>query len=344
LKSSNAKGIRSYEVDLKTGVIKFLHEMQGIDSPSYIAIDHTNNYLYAISEVFEWQEGIVSAYSIDRATGKLTYINKQATSGSICAHLSVDSTDRFVLVANYGEGKGVVMLPIRSDGGVEPVCSSFEHVGAGPNIERQERSHVHCILPDPNNQFVFAADLGIDKLVSYFLDLKNGQLIANPANDFELVSGSGPRHFLFHPNGKFVFVINELDSTICAFSYTEGKLRMLQSISTLPKDFVGISHCSSIQITPNGKFLYGANRGHDSLAIYAVNQSSGLLILIGHQSTNGKTPRDFGIDPTGTFLLVANQDSDTIVTFRIEPVAGCLIELGVVANVPTPVCLKMFVV
>lgn len=344
LKSTNAKGIRAYSLDLESGAIHFLHEKQGIDNPSYLAINHTHAHLYAISEVWGWQEGVVSAYSINHETGELTYINKQATLGSITAQLIVDQTNRFVLLANYGDGKGVVMFPIRADGGVAPVCSAFEHLGSGPNITRQESSHVHCILPDPNNQYVFVADLGIDKIICYRLDLNQSQLIAEPSKDIILVPGSGPRHFLFHPNGKFAYVIHELNSTISAFSYCKGKMQNLQTLSTLPNNYSEESHCSAIQITPNGRFLYGSNRGHDSLAIYAIESDSGLLTLIGHQSTKGQTPRDFAIDPTGTFLLVANQDSDTIVTFRIDQTTGKLIETGQEAKVPTPVCLKMILV
>lgn len=344
LKSSNAQGLRTYSFDLATGVIKFLHEMKGIDNPSFLAINPSQTHLYAISEVWGWHEGTVSAYSINNETGMLTYINKQPTLGSINAHVSVDQTNRYVFVANYGEGKGAVMFPIRADGGVAPFCSAIEHLGNGPDIARQDRSHVHCILPDPNNQYVWVADLGIDKIVCYRIDLKLGLLIAEPARDIISDSGSGPRHLIFHPSGKFLYVIHELNSSISVYSYRNSEATKLQSVSTLPFGCSKISYCSGIHISPNGKFLYGANRGHDSLAIFSIDEKTGQLTFINHQATKGKTPRDFCIDPTGAFLLVANQDSDTLITFRIDQLTGNLIDIGVVATVPTPVCLKMIVV
>lgn len=340
-KAISSKGIYTYNLDPATGELTFLNVTEGIDDPSYLAIDHSKHFLYATSEVLGWEEGLCSAYVINHSTGSLTYINKQPTLGSNSAHLSIDSSSHYVLLANYSTGKTVVMFPIRADGGIAPACAAVEHQGTGPITTRQDRSHGHCVLPDPTNKYIFVADLGTDQIVSYVLDMAAGKLL--PHTTFKLAPGSGPRHFLFHPNGHWAYVIQELNSTILALAYDseQGKFEAFQSVSTLPEAYEGENYCAAIQVTPDGKFLYGSNRGHNTIAIYSINTEAGELTLIGHQSTLGNTPRDFAIDPTGTFLLVANQDSDTIVTFRINHANGMLIETSHVAQVATPVCLKM---
>jgi len=347
--SSNGKGIYVYELNQDTGEITYLSEIEGIDSPGFITIDQSKRYLYATSEVWGWQEGTLSAYAIDPATGALSYINKQPTLGSITAYASVDKTNRYVLVANYWAGKSAVVFPRRDDGGLAPARFSVEHSepGAGVDPARQDKSHAHCIQTDPNNRFVLIADLGIDKIMVYQLNAETGALVPNDPPFVKLSPGAGPRHFVFHPNGKFVYVIQELSSSISALTFdgASGKMEVIQTVPTLPD---GVdhdsSHCSDIQITKSGKFLYGANRGHDSLVIYAVDENTGRLTYVGHQSTGGKIPRNFAIDPSDTFVLAANQDSDTIVTFRINQQTGELQDTGNVAQVPTPVCLKMIVV
>jgi 6-phosphogluconolactonase len=206
---------------------------------------------------------------------------------------------------------------------------------------RQDAPHGHCILADAANRYVFVSDLGIDKLMSYRFDAQNGQLTFN--SSVSLAPGAGPRHFVWHPNGKFAYIIQELNSTMTAMAYdaTNGSFDVLQTGSTLPAGFTGITSCAAIQIAASGKFLYGSNRWSDTIVIYAIDDQTGLLTLVGHQSTHGKTPRDFAIDPTGTYLLAANQDSDTVVTFRIDPATGKLQDIGQVVEIPTPVCLKM---
>jgi 6-phosphogluconolactonase len=343
LGSTNGEGIYTCSLDVSTGEVTVLGHTPYIDSPSFLAISPKQDMLYATSEVWLWPEGTITAYRIDPATGALTYVNKQPTLGSINAYASVDRDSRFVFVANYWDGAAAVVFPIRADGGVLPPTASVTHSGSGPVTARQDRSHAHCVLTDPANRFVYVADLGIDRLMIYRLGA-DGSLTPNAIPSVELPAGTGPRHVVFHPNGRFAYVIGELSSSILALSVNAdtGAMQVLQSAPTLP---VGVSHESSygsdIQIHPSGRFLYGGNRGHDSLVIYAVDAQTGQLTYVGHQPTLGRTPRNFAIDPSGTLLLVGNQDSDTIATFRIDAETGLLAHTGHLASVPTPVCLKM---
>ncbi len=338
----NGQGIYVYSFDSDSGALTLLSETQGIDSPSYLAIDATKRHLYAVSEVWGWEECTLSAYRIDPESGALTYINKQVTQGGLSCFVSVDKTNRYALVANYWSGKGVVVFPIREDGGIDPISSAVQHHGSGPNTVRQDRSHAHSAQTDPTNTYVFVPDLGIDKVMIYRLDHEHGTLIPNTVPSLNLPPGTGPRHFVFHPNGRFAYVIGELAATITALSYDQssGALDALQTVSTLPEGDTGIKFSADLHITPSGKFLYGSNRGHDSIVIYTVDEHTGKLTYVGHQSTLGSTPRNFAIDPTGAFLLVANQNSDTIVTFRVDSQTGLLHEIGQI-SAPTPVCIKM---
>jgi 6-phosphogluconolactonase len=235
----------------------------------------------------------------------------------------------------------IAMFPIREDGKLGEASHTVQHEGKGVDPARQEGPHAHCIVIDPSNTFVAVSDLGIDKVMVYKLDLENGRFIFNGA--IKLPDGSGPRHFVFHPSNQYAYAICELSSQLAAFSFDAdaGKLELLQMVPALPEDFDGHSHCADIQIHPSGQFLYGSNRGHDSIVIYAVDQETGKLSYVGHESTQGKTPRNFTIDLTGQYLLAANQDSDNIVTFRIDQATGELSPTGHVADCPTPVVLKM---
>ena len=237
--------------------------------------------------------------------------------------------------------QAVAALPIRSDGGLGAPVSSKAHSGSGPNSLRQERSHAHCVLVSPDNRHAVVADLGTDELVVYRFDPETGALTASAAT-FKARAGAGPRHFVFHPSGRYLYVINELDSTVAALTFDSGfgGLTLAQVIAALPADYGEESHCSAVQITPDGRYLYGANRGHDSLAVYAVDQSTGKLALVGHQSTLARTPRDFAIDPSGRFLVVANQNSDLVTLFRIDHESGRLTDTGQRAEIGTPMCAK----
>ena len=348
---ARGKGIAVLSFDDDSGRMRPLSEKAGIDNPTYVTVHPANGCVYASSEVFGWNEGTVSAYRLDRETGRLSYINKQAALGSIIAHNSLDRTGRFLLVANYSvyaepedrlPDQAVVVMPIRVDGGLSPPVCARAHSGSGPNAARQERSHAHCILASPDNRYVLVADLGIDEIVVYRFDAAGGALSPLAWRSFKMSPGSGPRHLVFHPSARYVYVINELDSTVAALAFdpASGDLALVQTLSALPTGFTDESHCSGVQITPDGRFLYGANRGHDSLAMYAVDQSTGKLSLLGHQSTGGETPRDFAIDPSGRFLAIANQNSDELVVLGIDAGSGKLTDTGQRAEIGTPMCVK----
>ena len=293
-------------------------------------------------EEFEGQPtGTVSAYSISQDTGELTYINRRLTGGTIPCHVQVNRAGNSLLLANYGSGS-VASFPIEDSGGLGEAVSAFQHEGSSVNPERQEGPHAHSINLDPANRFAFVPDLGTDRVMFYRFDAETGILEPNDPPFVEAEPGSGPRHFDFHPNGRHAYVINELASTITAYDYDaeRGALSPIHTVSTLPEGFQGSTTCADVHVSSDGRFVYGSNRGHDSIARFSVDQESGRLTPTGHTPTQGRTPRNFGIDPSGELLLAANQDSDTIVTFRIDQASGDLIPTGHVAEVPMPVCLK----
>jgi 6-phosphogluconolactonase len=335
-------GIYTYTLDPVTGHLAYHSEINDIDNPSFFAIDPKRRNLYAVNENLAQERCLVHAYMIDPLTGKLSYLNKQLTLGSLPCYVTVDQKSRFVIVANYGSGS-VSLLPIGENGRLHPASDSHQHTGSGVNPKRQEGPHAHCAVMDPTNQYLFVTDLGTDKIMSYRLNVEGKRLVPNGIPYLNLPPGSGPRHIKFHPNGRFAYVINELNSTITALTYdaAHGTFNIIHTISTLPVDFQGESHCAEICIAPSGKFLYGSNRGHDSLAIFAIDEDSGRLQGVAFQTTYGKTPRNFAIDPSSTFLLVANQDSGSIVSFRINHTTGHLHFIEQKTEVPSPVFLKM---
>ena len=342
-----SKGIYIYRLDPNSGALTYVSEAPDVDNPSFLAIDPEQRCLYAVNEVGDFggqSSGAVSAFAIDPKTGRLTFLNQQPTHGAAPCHLSVEQTGRYVLAANY-MGGNVCMLPIQDEGRLAPATDIVQHEGASVNPQRQMEPHAHSINLDPTNRYAIAADLGIDKLMIYQLDLAGGKLKPHHPPWTQIEAGSGPRHLDFHPSGAYAYLINELGSTITALAYNEaqGTLETLQTISTLPEDFKGNNSTADVHVSPDGKFLYGSNRGHNSIAIFAIDQASGKLTVVGHESTQGKTPRNFAIDPTGAFLLAANQDTDNVVIFRIDPQAGALAPTDHTIKVPTPVCLKLMV-
>jgi 6-phosphogluconolactonase len=343
--SGKSEGIYLYRMNLSTGELRHFSTIKGIVNPSFLAIDPQRRHLYAVNEVSDFKPkpaGAVSAFSINQQTGDLTFLNQQTSLGGAPCHLMVDRTGKYVLLANY-EGGNVAVLPVQHDGSLGAATDMVQHQGASVNVQRQQGPHAHCIMLDRANRYAFAIDLGIDKIMIYRFDAVRGKLTPNQAPWVSLKPGAGPRHFVFHPDGKFAYVINELDSTITAFTYASarGTLRAVQTTSTLPGGFSGANDCADVQVSPSGKFLYGSNRGHDSIVVFAIDERTGKLQYVQHEPTRGKTPRNFAIDPTGTYLLVANQDSDTIHTLRIDPVKGKLTPTGLMAEVPSPVCLKL---
>ena len=340
-----SEGIYVYRFDPDTGALDLLSKATGLDNPSFLAIHPTRRYLYAVNEVRGKggsDGGAVSAFSIDPKTGELTLLNRQSAHGASTCHLSVEQTGKYVLAANYSSGS-VAMLPIQEDGRLGEATSLVQHAGSSVDPRRQKGPHAHSITPGPFNRFAFAADLGLDKIMIYRMDLDAGKLLPNDPPWAQVHPGDGPRHFTFHPNRRYAYVINELGNTMVAFRYDEarGALDELQSISTLPEDFKDTSYCADVHVLPSGKFLYGSNRGHNSIAIFAIDESTGKLTPVGYEPTQGDHPRNFMIDPTGTFLLVANQNTDNIVGFRIDSNTGLLKPTGHVTEVSMPVCLKM---
>lgn len=339
-----SEGIYTLRLNLETGELSAVDVTKGIKNPSFLAIHPTKKYLYAVSEVSDSEgrkTGGVTAFAIDGSNGKLTALNSQPSEGAGPCHLVVDRTGKVVLVANYGGGS-IASLPVGSDGRLAKAASAIQHKGSGSNPSRQEGPHAHSINVDPGNKFAVAADLGLDKVLVYRLDADKGTLTPNDPPFTTVAPGSGPRHFAFHPNGHFAYVINEMNCTVTAFAFDadRGTLKELQTITTLPHEFREGYSTAEVQVHPSGKFLYGSNRGHNSIAIFAIDQSSGKLTAVGHQATGGKTPRNFAIDPTGQFLLAENQDSDSIVVFRIDANTGMLKSTGHELSVPSPVCIK----
>ncbi|MBI9104454.1 MAG: lactonase family protein [Spirochaetales bacterium] len=339
LEETNGEGIYIYRYDPDEGNLVYQGETQGIDSPSYISFDREGKFLYANSEIWGWDEGLVKAYAVDQSDGSLTYLNMQPSRGSLTSYISVDKTNSHVLVTNYWTGS-VVLFRREEDGSLSPVIDKSQHEGTGPDPERQEGPHCHCVLMDPSNTFAYVADLGLDLLVRYRLDREKGRLLRE--GETALPPGSGPRHLIFHPSGNFVFVSGEMGSLVFVLKRDpeSGGLELIESCSTVPEGFEGISHCSDLHVTPDGRFLYVGNRGHDSIAAFVVDPESGKLTPRGQVKTQGRTPRNFVIDPAGKYLLAANQDSDNINIFTINQETGELSFTGKSFDAPTPVCLK----
>ena len=340
-----SEGIYVYRFDVASGGLRFVSKAVGIDNPSFLAFDNQNQHLYAVNELKEFEgepTGTVSAFSVDAGSGELSFLNKKLTHGQDPCYLMLDKTGRYVLVANYTSGS-LCVLPVLDEGYLGDSVDFIQHRGSSVNQQRQEGPHAHSIVLDGANRFAYAPDLGLDKVMIYVFDEKNGQLMPNTELWFKANCGAGPRHFTFHPNGSYAYLINELDSTIVTFSYDRGSgsLKEIQTVSALPEDFSGVSTCADIHVTASGKFLYGSNRGHDSIVAFRIDQRTGKLSFLDHTSTGGQTPRNFTIDPTDRYLLVANQDSDSVVTFRIDQQTGMLIGTDEVAEIPMPVCLRM---
>jgi 6-phosphogluconolactonase len=346
--SAPSQGINVGQLDLADGGLKLEGVAAETKNPSFLAVHPNRRFLYAVGEIADFagkRTGAVSAFRIVPATGRLELLNQQSSGGAGPCHVTVDPTGRNVLAANYSGGS-VSVLPIRKDGTLGAATAFVQHEGSGADPRRQQGPHAHSINLDAANRFAFAADLGLDKIMIYRFDPAAGTLNANDPAWAAVAPGSGPRHFAFHPSAKFAYVINELKSTLTAFRYeaARGALDELQTLSTLPAGPVEGNTTAEVQVHPSGKFVYGSNRGHDSIAVFAVDAASGQLKPVEHESTQGKTPRNFGIDPTGQFLLACNQGSNSIVGFRIDQQTGELTPTGQKLDVPSPVCVKFMVV
>jgi 6-phosphogluconolactonase len=337
-----SKGIYVSRFDTATGRLTAPELAVATPSPSFLALHPGGSFLYAAGENTRLGGkaiGAVSAFSRDAKTGQLTLLNCQSSGGAGPCHVAVDSTGKCLLVANYGDGS-IAALAIRADGTLAEPGTIIKNRGSSVDPGRQAGPHGHFIIPDPANRFALACDLGLDKVLVYQLDSPKATLTANDPPFAEVKPGSGPRHLAFHPSGRFVFLINEMGATLVAFAYDAGRgtLKELQSMSTLPEGFTGAKSCAEVQVHPSGKFVYGSNRGHDSIAVYGFDSGSGKLTFLECQSTLGKTPRHFALDPSGQWLLAENQDSDNIVVFRIDGNTGHLSPTGQTVSVGAPVC------
>ena len=340
---ADKESVLLYQLSLKDGSLKKLSAVSGIIGPSFLKIHPSGKFLYTVNEVATFdgkRSGGVTAFALDVQGGKLTRLNQQPSGDTGPCHLTVDATGKFLLVAHYGGGSTSV-LPINDDGSVGAVVSRIKHNGSSVT-PRQKAPHAHSIHVGPNNKFAFAPDLGIDKVLVFSFDEKTGTIAETKFGGAKLEPGSGPRHFGFHPSGKFAYVINELKQTVTAFRYRakRGQLKTLQTISTVPHAVEGNS-TAEVLVHPSGRFLYGSNRGHNSIAMFRIDEKSGKLTALGHEPTRGLTPRNFGIDPTGQFLLAANQQTDNVAVFRINQDTGKLKFTGNKIQLSKPVCVRM---
>jgi 6-phosphogluconolactonase len=332
-------GIFLFEFDPANGTLTPKGLAAATNSPSFLAIHPNRRYLYAVGE----GNKAVSAFSIDQKTGQLTLLNQQSSEGAGPCHLVVDKTGKYVLVANYSGGNGCV-LPIQADGSLGAASDKYEHKGEVADKKRQGGPHAHSINLDAGNRYAMVADLGLDRVFVYRFDPEKGTLTKNDPEAAKVAPRSGPRHFAFHPNGKYAYAINEISLTVTAFAYdpSKGVLTELQTISTLPENAKGKNFSTAeVLVHPSGKFLYGSNRGHDSIAIFKIDPESGKLTAAGHVSGPIKEPRNFAMDPAGRYLFVENQNGDSIVVYKINQETGALDPTGQTVEVPKPVCIKM---
>jgi 6-phosphogluconolactonase len=342
--NAKSKGVFVMEMDPRTGSLTEPKLAAATPSPSYLALHPNKKYLYAVNEVdtFNGQKtGSVSAFRVN-SDGTLAPLNGQSSGGPGPCHLDLDGNGKSLIVANYAGGS-VASYRVGDDGSLSAPVSVIQHEGASVDRQRQQGPHAHCVLVEPwaGGSRALVADLGLDKVMIYRLDASNATLTPNDPPSGAAARGSGPRHLALGRGGNFLYVNNEMKSTVTTYSYdrARGALTSLQTLSTLPEGYDGSKNSTAeIAVHPSGKFVYVSNRGHDSIAVFKVDSRSGQLSAAGHQSTQGKTPRGFAVAPGGRFLLAANQNSDTVVVFRIDENNGALTPTGTTASVPSPVC------
>ncbi len=337
-----SQGIYAYRFDLETGQTTSIGLVAETENPTFLAVHPSGRFLYAVNEVDEYEgkpSGSVSAFAIDRKTGALRLLNRVGSLGKGPAHLSLDQTGKYLLVANYGGGN-VAVFPIGDDGRIGTSTSFVQHSGSGANPERQAGPHAHQIIVSSDNRFVLVADLGLDEVLVYKFDAKHGTLSPNNLQFAKTEPGAGPRHAAFQPNGRILYVLNELTSTVDTFSFDprSGKTKELESLSTLPKNFAGKNTDAEIVVDAKGKFVYASSRGHDSMTVFTVDPKTGRLSQVQDISSGGKAPRNFAIDPTGKWLFAANQNSNNIVLFQVDPNTGQLTPIQRVLETNAPVC------
>ena len=338
--SGKSKGIYVYRFNSNDGSATEISQVK-ISNPSFIAVSPDEQFVYSVEEdaAANGMGGEISAFSFNKKNGSLSFINRQPTGGDHPCYVSADKTGKWVAAGNYSSGT-VSIFPVEANGSLA-VATTIKHEGSGLNKSRQASPHVHCTFFSADNKFLFVPDLGIDKLMIYAFDENTGKLTAAKQPFAQSEPGAGPRHICFDPSNKFAYLIEELSGTVVTYKYKDGKFKLRQRISTMPAGDTSIAGSADIHVSPDGKFLYASNRAQaNTIAIFSINQKNGKLSLIGHQSTLGKTPRNFNFDPTGNFLLVANQNSDAIVVFKINKDSGLLTDTGYRIDVGKPVCLK----
>ena len=341
--SGEKAAIHAFGFDAQSGVLTPLHRTTEIENPFFLAVSRDKRFLYAIhAEKFGGDEDeFVAAFALEGRSGRLKKLNQQSARGSASCYLDADPTGKTVVVANYSSGS-VASLPLRADGSLGEVVSFIQHSGSSVDLERQKGPNAHCIVFSPDNSFAFAADLGIDKIMAYKLDAAAATLVPNEQQPFvKMAPGSGPRHLAFHPNGQRLYAINELKNTVTVFDYKTGTgvLSERQTISTLPPDFSGKTFTADVKITPDGRFLYGTNRGHDSIAAYRIAED-GTLSVIAIEPSQGKGPQNLLITPDGRWLLCANMPGNSLAVFAIDGVEGKLKPVGVPIVMPMPSCIR----
>ena len=341
---TRSEGIYLIRMDRRSGQLRRVGSVAAGANPSFLTIHPNGRVLYAVNELEKYNgraTGAVTAFAIAKDTGALTPLNEQPSEGGAPCFVSVDRSGRVVLVANY-VGGNVAVLALRANGALDPAAHVVQHTGTGPNAERQEAPHAHCILPDPANRFALAADLGADRVFVYRLDLGGKSLPHVEGGDAVMRPGAGPRHIAFHPTLPLVFVANELDSTVATlrFDAERGALSPLDAFSTVPAGWSGTNYPADIHVAASGRILYVSNRGHNSIAVFSVAESTGALVLDQTVSTEGDWPRNFSLDPTGRWLLAANQRSDSVVVFGRDPDTGRLTPTRQRIAIPRPVCLR----
>jgi len=336
--NGKSEGIYVYRFNSTTGDFDSV-SMVKTSNPSYLTISPDEKFVYAVHEnAKNGNGGEVAAFAFDKTGGKLSFINEQHSGGDDPCYVSVDKTNKWIAAANYTSGS-LSVLPINKTGGLDSAKTVIQHNGYSVNSERQQGPHVHCTVFSKDNKHLFAADLGTDKVMIYSFNDHSGSLTEEGSIMTE--PGAGPRHFTFHPNDKYAYLIEELTGTISSYRYIGGQFELIQNISALPPDYMGPIGSADIHTSPDGKFLYASNRGEsNTIAIFKINQKNGWLTLVGHQSTLAKTPRNFNFDPSGNFLLAANQNSDEIVIFKVDRKTGLLKDTGKRIRVGNPVCIK----
>ena len=337
--SGKSEGIYVYHFNNDTGDFDSVSMVKTVN-PSFLAASPNGKFVYAVNELSDkGNGGKVSAFSFNKQNGQLTFVNQQPSHGDDPCYVAVDKTDKWIAIANYTSGS-LSILPIERDGGLGDASTVIQHTGKGVDMERQEGPHVHCTVFSKNNKYLFAADLGLDEITTYSFNQRKGTLKPTKQAFLKVDPGTGPRHIAFTPGNKYAYLLTEMGGIVFAYSYKKGKFEKIQSISSLPADYKGAIGSAEIEVSPDGKFVYASNRDEsNTIAIFSIDQSTGKLTLVGHQSTLGRTPRNFNFDPSGNFLLVGNQHNDEIVIFKVDKSTGLLTDTGKRIEVGQPVCI-----